>query len=143
MSKLDQTAERAWVRLLRVQRHALEAVEHRLKGEGFPPLAWYDVLLELSRSGEGLRQYEIAERVLLNKYNLSRLLDRLEGKGLISRKPCPQDGRASIVQATAKGLRLQKRMWPTYASAIETVFASRLNKTETAVLSSTLAKLLD
>jgi len=34
---------------MRVQSRVLDAVEQDLKKAGFPPLAWYDALLELSR----------------------------------------------------------------------------------------------
>ena len=36
-----------WTRLVRVQQGLLAAVEQDLKKAGFPPLAWYDALLEL------------------------------------------------------------------------------------------------
>jgi hypothetical protein len=51
---------RTWVRLVRAQQVVLSAVEAELKAGGFPPLAWYDVLLELSRAeGGGLRPFEL------------------------------------------------------------------------------------
>ena len=44
-------ATSAYARLMRVQHSVLAAVEKDLKDAGFPPLAWYDALLELSRRG--------------------------------------------------------------------------------------------
>jgi hypothetical protein len=41
----------AWIRL--IQSRVLDAVEQDLKKAGFPPLAWYDALLELSRAPSG------------------------------------------------------------------------------------------
>ena len=143
MLEISHDAVTGWARLIRLQRQALESVEARLKAAGFPPLAWYDVLLELDRAPDGLRQFEIGERILLNKHNLSRLLDRLSGQGLIRREACPEDGRGSVVQITSKGRRLRERMWPEYAAAIEAVFASRLSANEISVLGNTLGKLLD
>ena len=79
----SKQTELAWVLLVRAQQILLGRVETRLKEAGLPPLSWYDVLLELGRDPESdLRQYEIGERVLLNKHNLSRLIDRLESDGL-------------------------------------------------------------
>ena len=55
------------------------AVEVDLKRAGFPPLSWYDVLLELRRAGDdGLRPLEIEARLLLAQHNVSRLIERLE-----------------------------------------------------------------
>ena len=45
----------AWTRLVRAQAAALGSVEGALKGAGLPPLAWYDVLLEVERMPGGLR----------------------------------------------------------------------------------------
>lgn len=142
MNKPGETEVKAWARLLRAQRQALEQVESRLKGAGFPPLAWYDALLELDRSGQGLRQYEIGERILLSKHNLSRLLDRLQRKGYVRRRACPEDGRGSVVEITAAGRRLREKMWPVYSDAISEAFANRLTETDIRRLSSILGKLL-
>lgn len=134
----------AWARLLRAQKVLLERVESALKEGGLPPLAWYDVLLELSRdSHDGLRQYEISERILLSKHNLTRLLDRLEAKGLVVRGECPEDARGNIVSITAKGRALQKRMWPVYADAVRTGFMDKLTTEDIEALHRALGKVLD
>ena len=101
----------AWARLVRSQQLLLERIEADLKAAGLPPLRWYDVLLELHRGGRnGLRQFEIGAAVLLSKYNVSRLLDRLE------------------------------RMWPLYEAAINEHFAALFSKAELKQLAMLLAK---
>lgn len=136
-----ETDFQAWARLLRAQRILLERVETALKEAGLPPLSWYDVLLELSRNDhDGLRQYEIAERILLSKHNLTRLLDRLEAQGLVVRGACPEDARGNIVSITAKGRSLRKRMWPIYADAVKTHFSGRLTAKDLESLSRILGK---
>ena len=67
----------AWARLVRVQQHVLAAVEADLKAEGFPPLAWYDALLELSRATNGrMRPVGLEKTMLLPQYSTSRLTER-------------------------------------------------------------------
>ena len=51
--KPSTEATAAWIRLMRVQSRVLDAVEQDMKKAGFPPLAWYDALLELSRAPAG------------------------------------------------------------------------------------------
>ena len=138
-----KTTERAWIALHRAHRHLLEQVESRLKREGLPPLDWYDVLLELERAGEaGLRPFQIGERVLLNKYNLSRLVDRLQREGLARRESCAEDGRGHRVLITAAGAALLRRVWPVYAEVIKTSFAARLDQGEARSLATILARIL-
>jgi DNA-binding MarR family transcriptional regulator len=119
---------RAWTRLVRAQQYVLGAVERDLKAAGYPPLAWYDVLLELTRAPQGrLRPFEIEKETLLTQYNLSRLLDRLEKQGLVARAPCEADGRGQWVVVTKAGRALQARMWDVYAQAIQRHVGDKLD----------------
>src|ERR1700742_1605923 len=109
----------AWARLIKAERLALARVEAALKQAGLPPLAWYDVLIELERAGEtGLRPFELERALLLAQYNLSRLVDRIEREGLIERAPCAEDGRGHVLRLTVPGRSMRKAMWPVYAQAI-------------------------
>jgi DNA-binding MarR family transcriptional regulator len=133
----------AWARLLRAQRAALGAVEAELKRAGLPPLAWYDVLLELKRAPDKrLTPGELEERLLLAQYNLSRLLDRMVADGLVRRLPYPGDKRRQWIEPTAEGRALRRRMWPVYAAAITRHVGARLGDRDAARLADLLAKLL-
>lgn len=111
---------KTWARLMRAANTALSAVERDLKAAGHPPLAWYDVLLELKRVGEpGLRPFEMEEKLLLAQHNVSRLLDRLELNRLIVRRPANEDGRGQRIAITDTGLGLLDAMWPDYRAAIQ------------------------
>jgi DNA-binding MarR family transcriptional regulator len=134
---------RAWARLIRAQQAVLAAVEAELKAAGFPPLGWYDVLLELTRKDAGLRPFALEQELLLAQYNLSRLLDRLEKAGYIERRPCPDDGRGQVVAISAAGRALVKRMWPTYRAAIARHVGSKLSEDEAARLAALLGKLTE
>ena len=69
----SEAAIKAWARLLRARETVFGAVERDLKDAGLPPLAWYDVLLELSRSADGrLRPFEIEKETLLAQYRFSK-----------------------------------------------------------------------
>jgi len=144
MSKLptEETIS-AWIQLHRMHRMLLDKVENSLKSNELPPLDWYDVLLELHREGSrGLRQYEIGERVLLNKHNLSRLIDRLEKNRLVRRHVCTEDGRGNRIKITTEGSRMLKQVWPVYSQAIQEHFGSKLSSLECAELSRILGRVL-
>lgn len=133
---------RAWVRLMRAQQIVLAAVERDMRTAGLPPLAWYDVLLELTRAGAGrLRPFEIEQRTLLAQYNLSRLLDRLERERLVRREAFGGDGRGRWVVLTADGRTMQARMWSVYAKALQDHVGTRLDDASADLLGDLLAKL--
>ncbi len=116
-----------WVRLIRAHDNVLRKVEATVKAKGFPPIAWYDVLLELSREGgRKLRPVELEKELLVAQYNLSRLLDRMEAAGLVERTACQGDGRGQMIALTAEGRTMQKRIWPAYRDAIEEHLAPNL-----------------
>jgi DNA-binding MarR family transcriptional regulator len=131
-----------WARLMRVQQGLLAAVEQDLKKAGFPPLAWYDALLELSRSPHGaLRPVELEKQMLLPQYSTSRLIDRLVEAGLAERQTCPVDGRGLYVAITQPGRGMQKKMWETYSAAIERHVGSKLTNKDAAALCELLGRL--
>ena len=139
--RLSPQTEKAWIGLHRAHRNLLDRVESALKRAGLPPLDWYDLLLELERAGaEGLRPFQIGERVLLSKYNLSRLVDRLQREGLVRREACAEDGRGNRVLITADGARMLRRVWPVYAETIEQAFGARLEPGEAGQLARILAR---
>ncbi len=136
-----ETTVLAWARLIRAARLTLAAVEGELKEAGFPPLEWYDVLLELSRADGPLRPVAIEGRLLLPQHNISRLLERLAQAGHIERMRCEKDGRGYFVGITAAGRDLLKRMWPAYAAAIQRHLGRHVNEAEAATLASLLGRL--
>ncbi len=139
---LSNEAVTAWARLVRVSQAVLSRVETDLNAAGFPPLSWYDALLELERAKpEGLRPYQLQERMLLAQYNLSRLTDRLKKAGYIEREDCAHDGRGQVLKVTKEGCALLRSMWPAYRQAIVTHFAEKLDAEEMAALALTLRKL--
>ena len=132
----------AWIRLVRIQSRVLGAVEQELKRAGFPPLSWYDALLELSRAPCGaLRPVELEKQMLLPQYGLSRLIDRLVDNALVARKVCEADKRGLVVEITEKGRELQKKMWGAYSAAIERHIGSKISDSDAAKLSALLDQL--
>jgi DNA-binding MarR family transcriptional regulator len=141
--KPSQTVERAWARLIKAQRTALGSVEGALKAAGLPPLAWYDALLELERAGAaGLRPFELEREMLLEQYNLSRLIDRMEKAGYVERQACAEDGRGQVVAITPAGKAMRRRMWPVYAATIQDAFGRHLTEQQAKRLDALLGALI-
>jgi DNA-binding MarR family transcriptional regulator len=136
----SQSAVAAWTRIIRASRSVVGAIEGDVKEAGFPPLSWYDVLLELSRAPDGrLSPGDLESRTLFAQYNLSRLVDRLEAEKLVRRVSYPGDKRRHFVEITGGGTALRETMWPIYAAAIERRLGALLSEEEAGML----AKLLD
>ena len=132
----------AWIRLMRIRSCVLDAVEQDLKKSGFPPLAWYDALVELSRAPSGeLRPVELEKQMLIPQYSTSRLIDRLVDEGLAARRECKIDKRGQFVEITETGRELQKKMWGAYSAAIEKYVGSKLSDADALRLCALLDRL--
>jgi DNA-binding MarR family transcriptional regulator len=139
---LSPAAGQAWVRLMRTAPALLQAVQDDMKRQGFPPLEWYDVLLELGRHPDRRsRQRDLGQRLSIARYNLSRLLERIEKAALVVRTPSPGDARGADVALTGEGWALRQRMWPAYAAALERRVEQRLTEAELTTLAGLLFRL--
>jgi DNA-binding MarR family transcriptional regulator len=54
----------------------------------------------------------------------------MEDAGLVKRIACPGDGRGQMIELTAEGRAMQKRMWPTLRDAVEEHVAPKLSERE-------------
>lgn len=120
--------QRAWIALGRTSQVVKEHVEAKLKAAGFPDLAWYTVLWELERAGVPTRPRDLAIPLFIARYQLSRLVDRMEGEGLVKRLECPEDQRGHLLDLTPKGRALRKEMWTVYAPAMDEAMAQITDK---------------
>ncbi len=125
-----QDAVAPWRAMLLAHNRSLRAIENDLKAAGVIPLNWYDVLLELKAADEGLRMQELSERVVLSRTRVSRLVDELEAKDLVTRHPHPEDGRATLAKITKDGATALRAAAPIYLDGIERHFTAHLTSTE-------------
>lgn len=141
MTVPDPSTITAWVRLASAYEAILAEVEAALKADSLPPLSWYDALLVIERAADGIRPFEIRERLLLPQYGTSRLLARLEAAGLVARGPARDDGRGQVVTITEEGRAVRSRMWPVYAGCLRTRVEERLSTEEREALAQLLERL--
>ena len=79
----------------------------------------YDVLYALKKAGCALRQSELTKQVLLSQPALSRLVERLEQRGLVGRATDPDDRRGVLVTLTDAGAEAQQRTGARHARSVE------------------------
>ncbi|HEX6587376.1 MAG TPA: MarR family transcriptional regulator [Longimicrobiales bacterium] len=111
-----ELALKLWVVLTRayqaVQRHAAADQERSTLSEGE-----FAVLDVLYHKGPMLL-VEVQRRVLVSSGGITYLVDRLVRKGLVERRPCSHDRRASYAALTAAGTEVMSRIFPEHAEAI-------------------------
>ena len=133
-----------WRSFLRAHAQVVRSLEHDLMSAHELPLAHYDVLVQLSEApGRQLRMTELAERVLLSRAGLTRLVDRLEREGLVRREACPSDARGTLAVLTDAGIARLREAWPTHLAGVVERVVGRFDEQELRTLGALLARLVD
>lgn len=142
MPSRKKLAAEAWGALLQVHAALVPALDKEVQKQTGLPLSWYDVLLELAAEPAGrLRMTDLAERVVLSRSRVSRLVDELASRGLITREEHPDDRRSAYAAITKTGLAEFQSTAPVYVRAIECQFAANLTDEDLALLGRVLNKI--
>jgi DNA-binding MarR family transcriptional regulator len=108
-----------WTELESEHARVREALEHALQREHRLSLSEYEVLRRLAESPEGHRRIqELAEEIHLSQSALSRLVQRLEDDGYVSRAVCDHDRRGVFACVTDAGKQAHAEAQPTHVSVL-------------------------
>ena len=133
----------AWFTLLQAHSAVVESLEHKLESEAGVPLAWHEVLSRLVVAPEGrLRMLDLAGLIMLSKSGVTRLVDRMEGAGLVTRGSCATDRRVTYAIITPKGRATFERLRPVFSRGVDEYFSRHLSDADTRHLRSALRKVL-
>lgn len=139
---LDAEAKHVTGRVVR-----LAALFQQAFAEAFAPLGInegdYGILAPLRRVGPpyALSPTELARHRMITSGGMTPALDRLERKGLVARRPNPDDRRSNLVVLTDAGLAVVDEAMSVHAAAEQRLVAA-LDESERAALTGTLRRLL-
>jgi DNA-binding MarR family transcriptional regulator len=134
-------AARAWESLFRAQ---VTLMRRFLADDTWDELNMreYDVLYNLSTApGGGLRLRDLNENVLMAQSSLSRMVERLEGRGLVERSVPSDDARGTVVTLTDRGRRLQRETGAEHVRTIERYVGDALDADDLEALTRILDRL--
>ena len=129
-----------------LQAHALlsRRLDDELRAEQSMSLAEYDALVQLARApSHRLRMNQLADRVLLSRSGVTRLVDRLVADGLVERSACTTDARGAEAVLTRAGVARLRAASTTHLRGVERYFLEPLSTTERAALGRSLCSVID
>jgi DNA-binding MarR family transcriptional regulator len=133
----------AWRGMLRVHARVTRALDAEMRAEHGLSVSAYEVLMFLGGAPDGrLRMSEIADRVLLSRSGLTRLVDRLVELGYVARCAAEEDGRGSFAELSDAGRAALEAARRTHREGVRRVFLDRLSTTDTLVLADILTRFL-
>ncbi len=119
----DRLELRVWLRLLTCANMIDGHVRQHLRREFGTTLPRFDIMAQLDRAPDGLTMGELSRRLMVSNGNVTGLIDRLVGEGMVERRRAPGDRPSQIVRLTAQGTHAFDRMAPAHQIWIEDLLA--------------------
>src|SRR5215216_4945269 len=132
---------RAWRLYFESALALADVLDRQLERDAGIPLRWYDVLVHLEETPDGVRMNELAERILYSKSGFTRVVDRMEAAGLVRRVRPENDRRSILVVLTDQGRATMEHARRHHRHAIEQHFSRHLSDTDIKALTRALEKL--
>lgn len=99
-------------------------------GEFLRPFGLTDVQFNLmmllrhqSNNQDGLNQAQLSNMMLVNRANITAIIDRMEKAGLVVRTPMPSDRRYNVIRLTKRSIKLLDEIEPLYVEEVERIMA--------------------
>ena len=132
---LDPVEQLAWRRMLRTNGLLLNRLDAELWAAHSMTLAEYEVLVHLSEAeGDELRMSTLAELAMVSRSGLTRRVESMASRGLVSKEICPSDRRGMIAHLTDLGRRRLEEAVPTHVAGVRRFLLAGLSKREVAQL---------
>jgi len=139
---LEGAALDAWRSYLQSHASILRELDASLLSEHDMTTRDYEVLLYLAEAdGRRLPMSALAERTMLTRSGITRLVDGLVGGRLIERVSCPNDARVSYAHLTDVGLEKLRFAGYTHVASIQRLFLDRFSPDELELLAAFLRRL--
>lgn len=117
----EELSLKAFVVLTRALQSIKVRVEDDIKNSGLNTTEFGVLELIYSKGDQPIQK--IGEKVLIASSSITYVVDKLEKKGLLKRKPCPIDRRVTHASITTAGLELMDKIFPAHKKAIKEIFS--------------------
>jgi DNA-binding MarR family transcriptional regulator len=134
----------SWRAFLLAHARIARRLDDELRAEHDLSVAEYDALLNIAEApGRRIRMSQLADRIILSKSGITRLIDRLVADGLVERSACELDARGQEAVLTVAGLDRLRSASTTHLRGIADHFLDVLDADELAVVERSMAAVAD
>ncbi|MFK2825737.1 MarR family transcriptional regulator [Bacillus sp. B190/17] len=127
-----------FVVLSRAVQSITKRIEEDIKSYGLNPTEFAVLELLFNKGDQPIQK--IGDKVLLASSSITYVVDKLEKKNFLVRKPCPKDRRVTYASITREGHELMGSIFPKHKEAIQEIFGG-LESEEKEVMIKQLKKL--
>jgi DNA-binding MarR family transcriptional regulator len=131
LASWGDTHKDAWIGMLETHKRLTRALDAELEAEFGLSLSGVEVLGRLAAAEErNLRLSVLATETGLSLSRISRIIDTLEGRKLVERRPCADDARAVEAHLLKAGLDLVRKAQSSHFDSVERRFFGQLSADE-------------
>jgi DNA-binding MarR family transcriptional regulator len=139
----DEREARVWQTYRDLHRQLRNALDRQLVRDAGLSGAEYSLLVPLSEAPGGLiRARDLGRLVGWDRTRVSHQLSRMEQRGFVTREPCPDDARGSMVRLTSAGRSAIEAAAPEHVNTVRRLFLDPLSDDELDTLATLLDRLL-
>jgi DNA-binding MarR family transcriptional regulator len=140
--RLEGAALDAWRSYIQSHASILRVLDAELAAEHGITTRDYEVLLYLAQAPERkLPMSALAERTMLTRSGITRLVDGLVQAGLIERVSCLRDARVSYAHLTDQGYETLRVAGCTHVQSVNRLFLEHFTSAEVQILATLLTRL--
>jgi len=141
---LTEEQQRIWRNWLRLNRELTATLARDMAAASDLSMADFGVLVQLTDVPDGrVRISELAENLGWERSRVSHQLKRMQGRGLVERSECVEDGRGSFVGITAEGRKSIEAAAPGHVNSVRKLVVDHLTEEEYADLGRLTDRLLE
>lgn len=132
---LTDDEQRMWRRYRDMNQLLDLAIERQLQRDASMSQSDYSVLVSLSEAeGSGLRARDLGAALGWDRSRVSHQVRRMEGRGLVAKNDCAEDGRGTIVTLTETGAQAIGEVAPLHVEKVRELFIDALSADEVEAL---------
>jgi DNA-binding MarR family transcriptional regulator len=138
LSRTEETLWRAEMRILKVLPRLLDS--DLIRGVGLTA-SEYTTLMHLSEApNRELRMADLASATDLSASRMTRLVDDLQSRGLVSKTTSSSDARGNVAKLTPRGMAKTRSAWPVHLASVRRRFFDHVDAADLASAAKVLAE---
>ena len=143
MSSPSKERLRAWRLYFESAMALVDVLGGEMESDAGIPMRWYDVLIHLEETPDGLRMKDLAERILYSKSGFTNVVDRMEKEGFVKRVRPENDRRSILVVLTDTGREKMLEARSGHRKALDEHFSRHLSDSDVKALTRAFEKLTE
>jgi DNA-binding MarR family transcriptional regulator len=141
---LDGDEEALWRALVELVARLPRVLDEQFEREAKVSMTEYAVLVALSEAPDReLRMGELAEATALSRSRITRIVDDLTRRSLVTRRKCEQDARSALAALTPAGMSVLTSAYPGHLARVRALVLDHVTRSEMRTMTPVLVRVLE